>query len=352
MKPLEDLLREMRSGRRGGPRPAAVVAFVATGILAILVVVGVFSSYYAVPTDSQAVVKRFGRVVAVTPPGLHFKWPFGIETANLVQTDRVQKLEFGFRTEVPDRRSSFSTADFDRESLMLTGDLNVVEVSWVVQYRILDPDRWLHAMRDPTDTIRDLSESVTRRIVGNMIGSRVLTTGRQELGGKVLAELQRILDTYKVGVKLEAVELRDVTPPDPVKPAFNEVNESRQEKEKMLNVAEKERNEVIPRARGEAAQVIAQAQAYAAERVNDAKGEAARFLSILTEYEKASEVTRRRLFLEMVDGVIPRLGNLVVVDPAVGGPLPLLDLNKLGAQSTAARPTAPARTNAPGKESR
>lgn len=329
VRPLEDLLRDTLRSRRG-PLPLRRILLLAGGAaLAIVLLIAVLSSWYTVDAGSRAVVKRFGRVVDVTGPGLHFKWPLGIETAVVVQTDANRKEEFGFRTLVADRVTQFDSRDHTDESLMLTGDLNVVEVSWVVQYHIVDPDRWLHAMRDPVDTIRDLAESVVRRIVGNRLGSRVLTVGRGELASQVLGELRRILDSYGTGVHIDAVELRDVTPPSAVKPAFNEVNEARQEKERLVNVAEKERNEVLPRARGEAAQTIAEAQAYATERVNEAKGATARFDALLATYLEAPEVTRRRLFFESMDLVLPALQGLVVVDPKLGGPLPLLDLERM-----------------------
>ena len=329
VKPLEDLIRDFANRRSGPVRPRTIALIVAAVFGGLFVLIAIFSSWYTVPTDSRAVVKRFGRVVEIADPGLHFKWPFGIEMATIIQTERVQKAEFGFRTTQAAVRSTFNSKDWADESLMLTGDLNVVDVSWVVQYRITDPDRWMHASRDPVVAVRDLSESVMRRIVGNMIGSRVLTYGREELSKSVREELQRILDTYNLGISVQRVELRDVTPPDPVKPAFNEVNESRQEKERLVNIAETTRNELVPRARGEADQTIAEADAYAQERVNEARGDAARFAAILAEYEKAIDVTRRRLFLETVDAVLPHVQSLVIVDPKVGGPLPILDLNRL-----------------------
>lgn len=299
----------------------------------IFLLIAAFTSYYTVAAEGQAVVKRFGAVVEISDPGLHFKLPFGIDKATFVETRRVQKEEFGFRTEDVGRRTRYTQAELDDESLMLTGDLNVVDVSWVVQYLIRDPNRWLHGVENPEDTIRDLSEAVMRRVVGNRLGSDVLTVGRAEIANKVKDELQRILDSYKIGVQIDRVELQDVTPPDPVKPAFNDVNDARQEKERLVNVAEKERNQVIPRARGEAAQTVSEAQAYAAERVNAAKGEAARYTAILEEYEKGKEVTRQRLYLEMLDEVLPKIRTLYVIDETGTSPLPLLDLTRGGGEN-------------------
>jgi membrane protease subunit HflK len=330
---ISDEFREfelkLRSGR-GVPRFRIGPILLAVG--ALFVLIAAFSSYYTVAPEGRAVVKRFGKVVDVTPPGLHFKLPFGIETATFVETERVQKLEFGFRTERAGVRTRYAATDLDEESMMLTGDLNVVDVSWVVQYLIRDPDRWLHAVRQPEDTIRAVTEAVMRRVVGNRLGSDVLTIGRVEIANQVRDELQRMLDLYGAGVQVSSVELQDVTPPDPVKPAFNEVNEARQEKERLVNLAEKERNQLIPRARGEAAQTISEAEAYAAERINAAKGEAARFTAILEEYLKGKEVTRQRLYLEMLDAVLPKVRDVYVIDETGVGPLPLLDLGRKGGE--------------------
>jgi len=220
---------------------------------------------------------------------------------------------------------------------MLTGDLNVIDVEWVVQYRIDDPDKWLHQIRNPQETIRDVSEAVMRRVVGNRLGSDALTEGRPEIAEEVKREMQAILEDgqsggedYGMGIHIGSVEMQDVTPPDPVKPAFNEVNKARQEKEGLINEAEKHRNQVIPRARGEAEQTISEAEAYASQRINAAKGEAARFLAILNEYLKAPEVTRRRLYIEMADEVFPAIGRVYIVEPSVRQPLPLMDLDRAG----------------------
>ena len=317
------------------------------GAVAVLfVVIGLFTSYYTVEPQSQAVIKRFGKVVAVTDPGLHFKLPFGIDRAVSVETARVLKQEFGFRTRRDNRgsqRSRFEQRPNQKdEALMLTGDLNVINVEWVVQYRIKNADLWLHRVRDQVDTVRDVSESVMRQIVGNQLGSEVLTVNRVAIANEARESMQKILDSYELGVHVSAVELQDVTPPKEVEHAFNEVNEARQQKERLVNLAEKERNEVVPRARGEASRILSEAQAYSAERVNKAKGETARFTAVLTEYLKSKEVTRQRLFLEMLDGVLPRIESLYVMDGQSAPPVPLLDLSTTaaGAYVRAAREAA------------
>jgi len=298
------------------------------GILGAMIVLGIASSAYTVQTEGQAVIKRFGKVVAIQDPGLHFKLPFGIDRAYFLPTRRILREEFGFRTVDPGQLTQYAkSAATTLESLMLTGDLNVIDVEWVVQYRIIDPDKFMHQVRNQRESIRDVSEAVMRRIVGNRLGSDVLTVGRVEVAAEARSEMQRILQDYNMGVSIENIELQDVTPPEPVKPAFNEVNEARQQRERLINEGEKYRNQIIPRAEGEASQIIAEAEAYRAERVNQARGAASRFTAIRQEYQNAPEVTRQRLFLEMIDQVLPKLGGIYVMDETTTSPLPLLQLH-------------------------
>ncbi len=303
------------------------------GLIALVVLIGwgVLTSYYTVQPEGQAVVKRFGRVIAIKPPGLHFKLPFGIDQQTFVPTARVLKHEFGFSTVRAAPATSTTSyrkgADHQEVSLMLTGDLKVVDVEWVVQYRVEDPDEYLHRVRDVDKTIRDSSEAVMRRIVGNSLGSDVLTVKRVQIAMAAKEELQQILDSFQMGITIGTVEMQDVTPPDPVKPAFNEVNQAEQERERMINEAEKRRNQMVPRASGEAKQLIEAAEGYRAQRVNRATGEAARFTAIVEEYRHAPDITRRRLHLEMIDEVFPKLGRIVVVEQGQTQPLPLLHLD-------------------------
>lgn len=318
-------------------------------ILAVLAVLalGAWSSVYTVQPEGEAVVKRFGRVVSIRQPGLHFKLPFGIDRAYFVPTARVLKEEFGFRTVSGGAsRDSYqkSRAQQD-ESLMLTGDLKVIDVEWVVQYRISDADKFLHRVRDPIATIRDINEAVMRRIVGNNLGSDVLTEKRVEVSTQAKVELQEILDSFEMGVQIGTIELQDVTPPELVKPAFNEVNQAEQERERLINEAEKRRNQVVPRAEGQAKQIVAEAQGYASERVNRARGETERFDAILAEYRNAPDVTRRRLFLEMIDDVLPSLGRVLVVEEGTASPIPLLNMEDR--RSLAPPAAAPAAAVAP-----
>jgi membrane protease subunit HflK len=294
----------------------------------LLVAVGIMTSYYIVQPEEEAVVKRFGKVVALKPPGLHFKMPYGIDSAQMVPTARVLKQEFGFRTESLQGQTSYSKDKSHRgESLMLTGDLKVIDVEWVVQYRVSDPDKFLHRVRQPEQTLRDVSESVMRRIVGNSLGSDVLTEKRAQVANSARIELQQAMDKFDLGIQISTIELQDVTPPKSVKPAFNEVNQAEQERERFINEAEKRRNQVIPLAEGEAQQVIAAAQGYAAKRVNAAKGEADRFTAVYEAYLDAPQVTRQRMYLEMIDQVLPNAGKIYIMDENQTKPLPLLNLS-------------------------
>lgn len=294
----------------------------------LIIVWAIFSSFYTVQPEQQAVVKRFGAVVEVSDPGLHFKLPFGIDKVQRVASARVLKQEFGFRS-VSQRGSEatrYSEQDFSGESLMLTGDLNVIEVEWVVQYRIQDPIKFLYQQREPDTTLRDISESVMRRVVGNRLGSEVLTVGRVEIAQVARDEIQGIMDLYDSGLHIITVELQDVVPPRAVRPAFNEVNEARQERERMINEATKRANQQIPRAEGEAQRLISEAEGYATARVNRSYGETARFSAMLKEYATVPEVTRARLYLETMAEILPSVGQVIMVQEDQVGPLPLMNI--------------------------
>lgn len=297
--------------------------------VALLLLGGFRSMFFTVDPEGKAVIQRFGKVIDIKGPGLYFKIPFGVDRATFVPTERVLKEEFGFRTTQSAQRSQYEkTPAMTDESLMLTGDLNVIDVEWVVQFRVSDPVQYLFQVREPRETIRDVSESVMRRIVGNRLGSDVLTVGRVEIAHEAREDMQKILKDFNLGVTIERIELQDVTPPGKVKPAFNEVNEARQQRERLINEAEKQRNQIIPRARGEADEIIAEAEAYRAERTNQAQGEAARFLSLLEAYREQPEITARRFYLEMIDEVLPKMRNIYILEEGMNAPLPLLNLGE------------------------
>ncbi len=306
--------------RRFNPR--SIVSIIA--VLGLLILLA--TSWYTVQPEETAVVQRFGRVDRTAGPGLHFKIPLGVEKILRAPTARVLKEEFGFRTIVAGRRTQYQRGAFSAESIMLTGDLNVIDVQWIVQYRIEDPVSFFFNVREPVDTIRDVSESTMRRVVGDRLGSDVLTVGRVGVASKVAEEMQRILSEYETGIRIVTVELQDVTPPDPVKPAFNEVNEARQDLERMVNEAQEQANKVIPRAGGEAKQSIAEAEGYATERINMAEGEAARFLAILNEYRQVPEVTRQRLYIEAMREILNQANGLYIVDSELKNLIPWLPL--------------------------
>ena len=299
-------------------------------LIAVFMLVTVFwTAWFTVQPEETGVVQRFGEVMRTAGPGLHFKLPFGIERVRLLPTARVLKEEFGFRTvaTVPGEKTRYDpSGSYKDESLMLTGDLNVIDVQWIVQYRIEDPIRYLFQVRNTPKTIRDTAEAIMRRAVGNRLGSDVLTTGRVAVASEAKIEIQKVLTAYDSGVRLVTVELQDVTPPDTVKPAFNEVNESRQDKERTINRAQEQANREIPKARGVATQRISEAEGYALERVNRAEGEATRFRAILAEYQGAPQVTRRRLYLEAMTDFLAEMKGLYIVDKDQKAMVPWLPL--------------------------
>ncbi len=299
-------------------------------IIAVLILYSFATSVYTVPEDSKAVVLRFGKDTRQEEPGLHFKLPFGIEKHYPVPVKRIFKEEFGFRTLKASVTTQYDSRDYPSESLMLTGDLNIADVEWVVQYKIFDPRQYMFAIRDPQQALRDLSESVMRLVVGDQTATQVLTVGRSEITKEVEQKLQDLLNLYKTGLRVESVTLQDVNPPEMVKPAFNSVNEAKQEKEKLINEAREERNTTVPEAIGLAKQKVTEAEGYALKRVNQAQGDADRFISILNAYKSAKEVTRQRLYLETMAEVLPAVEEVYVIDGKSNTPLPILQLGRGG----------------------
>lgn len=296
-------------------------------LVLLILLVGV-SSYYTIDPEEAGVILRFGRYDRKTRPGLHFKWPYPIESLQKVPIQRQLKQEFGFRTEQPGVRTRYSSSNFDDESLMLTGDLNVAMVAWICQYRVADAKKYLFNVRHRDKTFRDMTEAVMRSAIGDRSVDEVLTVGRQEVEDLVRKDLQELCNQYEIGITVDQVVLQDVNPPDPVKPSFNEVNQAEQEKERAINDARAEYNKVIPRARGEAKQTIQQAEGYAVDRVNRAKGEAALFDDVLAAYQRAPEVTRRRIYLETMAKIYPKAGRKIILDKDLKGVLPLLSLGQ------------------------
>lgn len=285
---------------------------------------------YSIGPDEVGVVQRFGQFVRTTEPGLHLKLPFGIEKVSPIKVKKIFKEEFGFRTASAGVRSVYATRQYTEESLMLTGDLNILDVRWIVQYRVNDPVKLLFQTRNPVNNVRAMSEVVMRRLCGDYTVDEVLTTKRQEVGVRAQEELQALMDKYQTGITIITVKLQDVNPPDVVKPAFNEVNQAKQEREKMINQAWEAYNKAIPRARGEAERTIRQAEGYQLDKVNRAKGESDRFLVTWQEYKKAPEITQKRLYLETMANVLPKTKHKYIVDPSQTSILPLLKLGEDG----------------------
>ena len=303
-----------------------VPAIIAIVVAAIILLTGIYST----GPDEVGIIRRFGKYVRTTMPGLHLKLPLNIEKLDNVKVKYIFKEEFGFRTTKAGVVTQYSPRAYFDESLMLTGDLNVLVVDWIVQFKVKDAVKLLFNIRNPQRTIRNISEAVMRQVVGDYTVSEVLTTRRIEVNQEVQEKLQEILDFYNSGIQIVTVKLQDVNPPDPVKPSFNEVNEAKQEKEKVINQAWEAYNKVIPKARGTAEKTIKEAEGYALNRVNRAKGDAANFIAVWEAYRGSKEVTKKRLYLEAMNEILQKAGNKFIIDPSQKGILPLLNLNKEG----------------------
>lgn len=307
--------------------PQTVVKYVIMAVFGVVILAMIVTCFYTVETDAKGVITRFGRFDRITEPGLHFKLPLGIERVRKPKVERIFKDEFGFRTLRAGVKSTYGNKQLE-ESLMLCGDLSVAEVEWIVQYKISEPDKFLFNVRNPDKMIRDVAESVMRNVVGDSSVDEVLTSRRVEINIEAEQKMQEILKSYKSGIQVTAVKLQDVNPPEKVRPAFNEVNAAQQDRERFINTALEDYNKVIPRASGEAKQMIKQAEAYAIDRTNSAKGDATRFVQIWTEYKQNKDVTRRRLYLESLGKILPKLEKKYIVDENVNSILPLLKLGE------------------------
>jgi len=294
------------------------------GFISFLVLV---TALKTVGPEEEGVVLFLGKYNRTVDPGLNFIVPFGVEKMYKIPVQRQLKHEFGFRTTSPGVRTDYARRSFTDESSMLSGDLNMADVEWVVQYRIVDSYQYLFRVRNAEKTLRDMSESAMRKTVGDRTVNEVLTVGRQEVASSVETLLQKMCDEYENGIRIDQVVLQDVNPPELVKPSFNAVNQAQQERETLINQAESEYNRVIPRARGEAEETIQLAMAYALNRVNIATGEAERFSILYQEYSKAPEVTKKRMYLETLERILPKLGNKIIVDEKGNNVLPLLNID-------------------------
>jgi len=297
-------------------------------ILIVVVLVFISSSFFTIGVNEIGVIQRFGKYVRTKPPGLSFKLPWGIEKLTKVKVRLVYKEEFGLRTLRAGIRTQYaSSSAYLNESLMLTGDLNVAVVPWIVQYRINDPYKYLFKVRDVKITLRDLSEATMRLVVGDRSINEVISK-REEIADQAKVLLQKELDGAETGINVVTIEMKKTNVPEPVQPSFNEVNQATQEKERMIYQAKEAYNKAIPAAKGNAEKTIKSAEGYALDRVNRAKGDASRFLAQYAEYEKAKDVTRRRLYLESLKDLFPRLGSKYIIDEEQKNVLPLLNLGR------------------------
>ncbi len=335
-----DKLQQQKKARQGGPPPQVDEVlekfkdmkgkFPGAWIVVVLLVMAflAFNMIYKINPNEVGVVQRFGRHVRTTMPGPHIKWPAGIEKLTKVPVREVQKEEFGFRTITPGVRTRFaSDSAYLDEALMLTGDLNVAIVPWVVQYNIKDPYHFLFKVRNVKSTLRDLSESTMRLVVGDRSITEVINK-RDEIANQAKMLLQKELDEAETGINITTIEMQKTNVPEPVQPSWNEVNQAQQEKERMIYEAQEQYNKMIPQAKGQAEKTIKAAEGYALDRVNRSRGDAARFNSLYEEYSKAKDVTKRRLYLEALKDVFPKLGNKFIVDSQQKNLLPLLNLDK------------------------
>ena len=323
-----------------GPRPPQLdvsPARIGALIAFVLLLIAGWSGIYTVPAEAVGVVLRFGRYQTTVEPGLRFKIPFGVDRVAVVPLRRQLKQEFGFGTPGATDPVQFDRRAQDEEKSMVTGDLNAALVEWVIQYRIREPREYLFQVRNPAGTLRNVSESVMREVVGDRTVDEVITIGRQEIESEAVAKMQDLVNKYGLGLSIDQVQLKNVNPPTAVQASFNEVNQAQQERERSINVAKGEYNKVVPRAKGEADQKIQEAEGYATERVNEALGDVARFDALFAEYAKAPDVTRRRIYLETMAEVLPALGPKIVIDEDAQQFLPLLQLDGQGAARAGAK---------------
>lgn len=317
---MDEVLEKIKGARGKLPGGAPIII----GILILILLAT--SCFYTVGVDEVGVIQRFGKYARTSQPGLNFKLPRGVEKVTKVKVRFVFKEEFGFRTLQPGVRTRYAAGPaYKTESLMLTGDLNVAVVPWIVQYRIKDPYAFLFKVRNVRATLRDLAESTMRLVVGDRSINEVISK-RQEIATEAIKLLQKELDEAETGIKVTTIEMKKTNVPEPVQPSFNEVNQAIQEKERVIYQAREAYNKVIPAAIGSAEKTIKSAEGYAVDRINRAKGDAARFTTLFEEYAKARDVTRRRLYLEAVTEIFPNLGSKYIVDADQKNFLPLLNL--------------------------
>ena len=309
------------------PSAGRIAAIFIGALVGILLIAALWTSYYTVGAESEGVVLHFGKFFKTVEPGLHFKLPFGIDAVIVLPTRRQLKLEFGFSTAGYTSNPIQAGQDPDEEKSMVTGDLNAALVEWVVQYRIEDPRQYLFDVRNPGETLRDLSEAAMREVIGDRTVDELITIGRQDIEIEALARMQDLSKRYNLGIRVDQVQLKNVNPPSQVQASFNEVNKAQQDRENAINIANGDYNKAVPKAKGEADQTVRGAEGYRFKRVNEAEGDVAAFSAVLQEYIKAPEITRTRLYLETMSEILPQMGQKIIVDESLLQLLPILPLS-------------------------
>ncbi|MFP3042749.1 FtsH protease activity modulator HflK [Treponema primitia] len=298
------------------------VILIAVGIL-VVALLG--TSVYIVDQTEESVITRFGKFHNINGPGLHIRLPFGIDKQYIVNVTSVQTEQFGFRTLKSGVSSTYS--NLTGESTMLTGDLNIIEVEWIIQYRITDPKAWVFNVMERTETIRDVSRSAINMLVGDRAIMDIMGSQRSTIESEATAFMNETFRGYGLGIAVIAVKLQNIDPPAGVQEAFDDVNKAEQDQNRLINEGQQAYNAEIPRAKGEADRLVQIAQGYASERVNRANGDVSRFNSVYDEYRKAPDVTRRRLYYEMIEEVFKDDTETVIIDRNFNNFLPLRDLN-------------------------
>jgi len=335
LRKSQDRLRQAMPGGGGGWMFPALIALVIAGV------VGWFGFLVTVKADQVGIVLRFGEYVRQLPPGLHFRLPYPIEEVKLPQVTRLNRVEIGMRSS---EGSGLSVRDVPEESLMLTGDENIVDIDFVVVWKISDAPDYLFKIQNPKGSVKDVSESSMREIIGQSDIEPILTSSRAETEGKVQNLIQRILDGYQAGIEIVEVQLQKVDPPAQVIDAFRDVQAARADEERLQNEAQAYANRIVPEARGEAERILQSAQGYRDRVIAEAKGEAERFEKVLEEYAKAPEVTRKRIFIDTMQEVLSNTDKIIIDKDGGGGVVPYLPLSELQRKapaSPAASPSAP-----------
>ncbi len=298
--------------------PIIFILVVAVAIIAVL-----STSFIIVDQTESAVITTFGKYSKTVGAGLHYKLPFGIQKSYIVPTKVIQTETFGFRTIKSGFQTQYSEQKFADESTMLTGDLNIVDVEWIIQYRIVDPKAWLFNVYDKQKTIRDISQSVMNRLVGDRLILGVIGSDRQTIQDRSVIMMNEMFNHYGLGIQITQVQLQNIVPPAGVQDAFEDVNKAIQDMNRLINEGKEAYNAEIPKAKGQADQLVEIAQGYSAERVNKAKGDVARFDSVFAEYRKSPDITRKRIYFEMIDEILAGNNDVELIDKALENVVPL-----------------------------